>query len=115
MLSKESPTYFEDLFKNAKAFFFGMGREDLVKKMDDMINYKIEDIMGADIELVLYVYKNLPHLKAFTRSKNPIYADINIYKYTLAKWLKEIETFIFQEAIGLEGYIRFSSSARQWL
>lgn len=115
LLSREDPNYFANLFKNAKAFFYGMGREDLVKEMNQKIKGDIEDIMGTTIELVLYVHKNLPFLNAFTRSKNPLYADMNIYKYTITAWLNEIETFIFQQAIGLEGEIRFTISARQWI
>ena len=92
-----------------------MGREDLVKEMNYQIKSKIEDIMGTNIELVLYVHKNLPFLNAFTRSKNPLYADMNIYKYTITAWLNEIEQWIFRQAIELEGEIRFTISARQWI
>jgi hypothetical protein len=115
LLSREDPNYFANLFKNAKAFFFGMGREDLVTEMNYQIKTRIEDIMGTSIEMVLYVHKNLPFLNAFTRSRNPLYSDMNIYKYTITAWLNEIETFIFQQAIELEGEIRFTISARQWI
>jgi hypothetical protein len=115
LLSKQDSDYFPNLFKNSKAFFYGMGREDLVEELDKMIKEKIEDIMGADIEMVLYVYKNLPFINAFTRSKNPLYADIDIYKYTITSWLNEIERFIFQQAVTLEGQIRFSLPSRQFI
>ena len=115
LLSKEDPNYFANLFKNAKAFFYGMGREDLVKEMEYQIKSRIEDIMGTNIELILYVHKNLPFLNAFTRSKNPLYADINIYKYTITAWLNEIEVWIFQKAIDLEGEIRFTLPSRQFI
>jgi hypothetical protein len=115
LLTKEDPNYYANLFKNAKAFFYGMDRKKLVDEMDKMIKNNIEEVMGASIELVLYVHKNLPFLNAFTRSKNPLYADINIYKYTITAWLNEIEQWIFQQAIELEGEIRFTTPARQFI
>jgi len=115
LLSRADPNYYADLFKNAKAFFYGMDKEDLVKEMDAMIKNRIEDVMGTSIELVLYVHKNLPFLNAFTRSKNPLYSDINIYKYTITDWLNEIQNWIFQQAMELEGQIRFTTVARQFI
>lgn len=115
LLSKEDPNYYASLLKNAKAFFYGMDREDLVNEMNKQIKERIEDIMGTSIELILYTHKNLPFVNAFTRSKNPLYADINIFKYTITSWLNEIETFIFQNAIELEGQIRFQTPARQFI
>jgi hypothetical protein len=115
LLTKEDPNYYANLLKNTKAFFYGMGREDLVKKLDLLIKIRIEEVMGTSIELVLHVHKNLPFLNAFTRSKNPLYADINIYKYTLTAWLNEIEQWIFQQAIELEEEIRFTTPARQFI
>jgi hypothetical protein len=115
LLSRVDPSYYQDLFKNAKAFFYGMDREDLVDEMNKQIKERIEDIMGSSIELVLYVHKNLPFLNAFTRSKNPLYADINIYKYTITDWLNDIQNWVFQQAIELEGQIRFQTPARQFI
>jgi hypothetical protein len=115
LLSKEDPNYWANLFKNTKAFFYGMGREDLVKEMNQKIKGDIEEIMGTNIELVLYVHKNLPFLNAFTRSKNPLYADMNIYKYTITSWLTEVEQWIFQNVIELEGEIRFTLPSRQFI
>ena len=115
LLSKQEPSYYADLFKNAKAFFYGMGRADLVDEMEAMIKREIEQVMGSSIELILYVYKNLPYLNSFTRSKNPLYADIDIYKYTLTSWLNEIEKWVFQQAVMLEPQIRFSSRTQQWV
>jgi len=115
LLTKEDPNYYANLLKNSKAFFYGMDRADLVKEMEKMIKDRIEDIMGTSIELILYVHKNLPFLNAFTRSKNPLYADINIYKYTITAWLNEVEQWVFQQAIELEGEIRFTTPARQFI
>jgi len=115
LLSKEDPNYYANLFKNTKAFFYGMGKEDLAKEMDVKIKNQIEEVMGTSIELILYVHKNLPFLNAFTRSKNPLYADINIYKYTITAWLNEIEQWIFQNVIELEGEIRFTLPSRQFI
>lgn len=115
LLTKEDPAYYQNLIKNAKAFFYGMGREDLVDELEKEIKAKIETIMGADINLILQVYKNLPYLNAFTRSKNPTYNHINIHKYTIKQWLEEIERWIFQNTIQLEPEIRFTTPARQFI
>lgn len=105
--------YYRMLFKNVKAFFYGMERNDLSEELDFLIHEKIEKPMGASINWILNVYKNLPTHNSFTRSKNPIYDNMNIYKETLSVWLDEIETWIFQKVIELEGSIRFTTPARQ--
>jgi hypothetical protein len=110
-----NPDYYGNLFKNAKAFFYGMNRYDLVEDMDFIINEKIEKVMGCPISLVLITYKNLPALNSFTRSKHPLYATMNIYKYTIQGWLDEIEGWIFREAQKLEGEIRFTIPAKQFV
>lgn len=115
LLSKESPNYWKDLFKNAKAFFWGMERDDLVKELDDMIETLIEKPMGSDIDTILNVHKNLPTLNSFTRSRNPLHLGENIYKSTITRWLNEIETFIFKTAMSLEGDINFTLSGKQWV
>lgn len=107
--------YWATLFRNAKNFFIGMNREDLVEQLNYIIYEKIERIMSADINHILFTYKNLPFLNSFTRSKNPVYAEMNIYKYTIKTWLEQIETWVFQKVIELEGEIRFTIPAKQFI
>jgi len=116
LLSKEgNPDYYKQLIRNAKAFFYGMGRPDLIEELNQYIKTEIEDTMGTNINNILITYKNLPYLNSFTRSKNPAYADINIYKYTIEEWLDKIEAWIFEQAIQLEPEIRFTTPARQFI
>jgi len=116
LLSKEgNPDYYKQLIRNAKAFFYGMGRPDLIEELNQYIKTEIEDMMGTSINNVLIAYKNLPYLNSFTRSQNPIYADMNIYKYTIEEWLDKIEEWIFEQAIQLEPEIRFTTPARQFI
>jgi hypothetical protein len=114
LLTRQDPDYFFALIRNAKGFFYGMDRMDLINEMEKMMEDKIENIMGVPIDLILNVHKNLT-LKGFTRSKNPLYADINIYKYTITLWLNELEKFIFQNVTMLENSIRFTTPARQYI
>ena len=116
LLSKEgNPDYYKALLKNAKAFFYGMDRMDLIEELTKIIKTKIENVMGANIQSILLTYKNLPALNSFTRSRNPLYADINIFKHTIESWLDEIEEWVFQQAIILEPEIRFTTPARQFI
>lgn len=110
-----NPNYYKMLFKNAKAFFYGMEQDQLIEELDIMIKEKIERPMGASINWVLNVYKNLPTHNSFTRSKNPIYDNMNIYKETLSNWLDEVEAWVFQKVIELEHEIRFTTPARQYI
>lgn len=115
LLSRSDSNYWKDLFRNAKAFFWGMDRDDLVKELYDMIETLIEKPMGSDIDTVLNVHKNLPTLNSFTRSRNPLHLGENIYKSTITRWLTEIETFIFRTAMSLEEQITFTTPARQFV
>lgn len=112
---QNNPDYYTMLFRNAKAFFYGMQRPDLSEDLDYIIKEKIEKIMGANISSVLLTYKNLPTLNSFTRSKLHQFKNYNIYKYTIQGWLDEIENWIFQQVIELEPQIRFLTPARQWV
>lgn len=116
LLPKQSnPDYYVMLFKNAKAFFYGMKRPDLVEDLNFIINEKIEKVMGSPISHLLLTYKNLPYLNSFTRSKHPLYHNMNIYKYTLQTWLEEIEDWIFRQVTSLENQIRFSLPSKQYI
>jgi hypothetical protein len=103
------------LIKNFKAFAYGMNREDLIDDLDFIIREKIEKVMGVSMNQLLMVYKNLPYLNSFTRSKNPMYENMNIYKFTMEKWLEEVEDYVFRKAIQLEGQISFQTPARQFI
>ena len=116
LLTKEGNSdYYRQLLRNAKALFYGMRRTDLIEELNQLIEKKIEKTMGTSINQIFIAYKNLPSLNSFTRSKNPLYADINIYKYTIEQWLDEIEEFVFQKAITLEEDIRFTLPSRQFI
>lgn len=107
--------YYKMLFKNARSLFYGMERFDLALDLDFLIEEKIEKIMGTDAQTILLVFKNLPTHNSFTRSRNPIYEGMNVYKFTIEKWLDEIEGWIMKKVIALEGQIRFSTPARQFI
>lgn len=116
LLPKDNnPNYYTMLFKNTRAFFYGMQREDLVQKLDFIIKHKIEKIMGTSIGNVILTYKNLPTLNSFTRSRNPLYQNTNIYKYAMQEWFEEIEDWIFRNVTALEGEIRFDNTKAQWI
>lgn len=116
LLTKEGNNdYYKQLLRNAKALFYGMQQTKLIDELNQLVEDKIEKIMGTSINNIFLAYKNLPYLNSFTRSKNPLYADINIYKYTIEQWFDEIEDWIFQKAITLEADIRFTTPARQFI
>lgn len=112
---QNNPDYYAMLIKNAKGFFYGMNRPDLVEDLNYIIKEKIEKTMGAELNNVLLTYKNLPTLNSFTRSKQTQYSKINIHKYTIQTWLDEIEEWIFRQIVRLEGEIRFTTPARQFV
>ena len=107
-----NPDYYEMLFRYFKSMVAGMGRRDLILELDSMITEKIEKPMGASYQAVLYVYKNLPSLNAFTKSRNPEYPDEYVHKYTLKQWLDEIQTWIFDQLVMLEPNINFKDSQK---
>lgn len=88
-----------------------MDRQDLVKELNYLIWKEIERKMGVPVSYVLLTYKNLPHSNAYTKSKNPEYIDVKIYKHTLSQWLKTVEDWIFSKLVELEPEIRFTESS----
>ena len=110
-----NPNYYKMLFRSAKNFFFGMRRPDLVEDLDYLIYEMIEKPMGTNINVFLMVYKNQPHLTAFTRSTNPAYQFVDIRKYTQQDWLDKIEEWIFKNVIELEEEIRFTLPAKTYI
>ena len=116
LLEKQgNPDYYKSLFKNTRAFFYGMKREDLIEELNKLISLKIEKPMGATINIVLFVFKNLPYLNSFTKSRITGKQEEYIYKHTLERWLDEIEAWIFKEVTTLEEQIIFSSPPKQWV
>lgn len=107
-----NPEYHETLFRYFKSLAAGMGRADLVAKLNDLIHEKIERPMGSTYQAVLYVYKNLPTLNSFTKSKNPDFPEEYVYKYTIKGWLDEIEAWIFDTLVTLEPLIKFRDSQK---
>jgi hypothetical protein len=106
--------YYNQLFKNFRVFMLGMGRDDLVEGLEWRIKLKIEDIMGASIQHVLIVYKNLRTLEAPVRSKNPLYKWKYIRKYDLQKWLDEIERWCYEKIMEEEENIMFTAPPKFW-
>jgi hypothetical protein len=100
--------YYKMLFRSSKNLFYGLGHPDLVDELDFIIHEKIEKVMGTNINYILLTYKNLPFLNSFTRSKNPLYSEYNIYKYTIEAWLTEVEDWIFRQIAEHEGEIRYT-------
>lgn len=107
-LSPFQPNYWGTLFKYSKAFFDSMGKQELIKELDEQIRVKIEERMGARISYVLMVYENMWSLNSCTRSQNPQVQERYIYKYTIREWLTEIEDWIFEQMNLLESEIRFT-------
>jgi len=116
LLEKQgNPDYYTRLFRNARIFFYGMRRPELVEQMNDMIRKELEIKLGADIRNILLTYKNLPALNSFTRSRVAGKEHEYVYKHDLQKWLDSIEEWIFQRALELEPMIRFSIPPKQWI
>jgi hypothetical protein len=116
LLSKVgNPNYWTQFFKNVRQFFYGMHRDDLVEMLDAIIYEKIEKVMGTKLQMVLLIYKNIPHTNGYTHSKNPVYKDIKIYKYTLEVWLDEIEQWCIRQVMELSLQIRWTTPARQYI
>lgn len=115
LLDRGSPNYYQQLFRRAKDFFYGMQREDLVEKLDYIIQKKIEEVMGVPISNILLVYKNMPALNSFTRSRNPTFKNVNVYKQTIQTWLDEIENWIFMQVWSLEHSIRYTLPAKTYI
>jgi len=107
-LSPFQPNYWETLFKYSRAFFYGMGHQEFIDELDRLIKIEIEDKMGAKIQFVLMVYENLPFLNSFTKSRNPMYENMYIYKYTIREWLTNIEDWIYERLAECEPEIRFT-------
>jgi len=102
-----NPEYYEQLFKYFRSLVVGMDKSELIYELNELLAEKIEKPMGASYQSVLYVYKNLPSLSAFTKSNNPEFPDEYVRKYTIKKWLDEIEAWIFEQLILLEPNIKF--------
>jgi hypothetical protein len=108
-----NPDYYKTLFRNAKAFFIGMGRMDLKEQLETFIKDNVEKKIGREIDDILMVYKNLPYLNSFTRSHVPGVEAKNIYKQEITRWLDQVETYIFSKAFELESEIIFSMRPEQ--
>lgn len=107
-----NPDYYESLFRYFKSLAAGMNKHELIATLDELLKEKIEKPMGSSYQSVLYVYKNLPSLNAFTKSNNPEYPDEYVRKYTLKAWLDEIEAWIFDQLVILEPQINFKDSQK---
>jgi len=116
LLQKEgNPNYWKNLFRNAKAFFYGMNREDLIEELDKQISIEVEKKIGLEINYVLYIYKNLMFLNSFTKSRVAGKDTEYIYKYTIEQWLDKVETWVFKTIISLEPLVRFTMPPKQFV
>ena len=107
-----NPEYYEQLFRYFKSLAAGMKKIELIYELNELLVEKIEKPMGASYQSVLYVYKNLPTLNSFTKSNNPEFPEEYVRKYTIKKWLDEIEAWIFDELVKLEPSINFRDSQK---
>jgi hypothetical protein len=108
-----NPDYYKQLFRNTKAFFYGMNRPDLDLELDKLVHKRLEKWLGTSIQNILLVYKNMPYLNSFTRTKTINTREV--YKYDIERRLDEIEKWVFQTAITLEGDIIFSIPPKQYM
>lgn len=106
------PDYYEKLFKYFRSLCHSMNQQGLVEVMEEKIKTTVEERMGTELSMVLYVYKNLPALNSMTRSKSPTYHQEYVYKSEIKRWLDDIEEWIFDELVGFETSIRFRESQR---
>ncbi len=107
-LSDMQPKYWETLFKWSKAFFYGLDRQDLIEELDRLIRVNIENRFAQPIDMVLYVYENLQALNSFTKIRHSDSDIVQVYKWQIRRWLKEIEDWIYQNITDLEPQIRFT-------
>lgn len=107
-----NPDYYETMKKYFVNICISIGRKDLVDELNDLIHEKVEEPMGSHWQLILYTYKNLPALNSFTKSRNPDYPYEYVRKYEIQKWLDEVEDFVFNTLVELEGRIRFHDSQK---
>ena len=116
LLDKQgNPSYYQNLIKNTRAFFYGMKREDLDKELNQKIKELVENQTGMDITHTLLVYKHMQRIKDFTKSRKIGEEETRIYKYMLQAWLDELEKWIFRTAIRIEKEIRFSTPPKQYV
>ena len=107
-----NPDYYEDLFRYFNSLCAGMKKTSYIIELKELIRVKIEEPMGSPLQSVLWVYKNLPTLNSFTKSKNPEYRNDYVYKYELKMWLDEIQAWLFDKLVDLEPEIRFKDAQK---
>jgi len=106
------PDYHDKLFKYFKSLCMSMNRIDLIMELDYKIKEGVEDKLGTNINLALWVYKNLPALNSMTRSRNPAYKTEYVYKLEIKMWLDNIESWIFGQLVEFEPTIRFREAQK---
>lgn len=65
--------------------------------------------MGADLDTVQMIYKNMPYLNSFTRT-NSEYIDemgMRVYKYEIKRRFEQIMEWGYVQLVSLESDIRF--------
>jgi len=108
-----NPNYYEQLIRNTKLFFYGLGKPDLVDEMQIIIEEKLENRLGRKYNHILFIYKNFRQLKSFTRPVNKPFEKI--HKYEIKIWLDEVEEWILRKVSEQEKHIRYTTTAKQWV
>lgn len=117
LLEKEgNSVYYKKLFRNTKFFFYGLGREDLIKEMENIISEKVCSRTGKDINEVLSDYEGM-----VLKGRKFVLSGINVesrkylMKKDLEKWLDEVEDWIMRKMTLLESHVRFTIPPKQWV
>jgi len=86
-----------------------LNRPDLIEEMDNMVKELIEKPMGANLDTVQMIYKNMPYLNSFTRTQSE-YIDemgMRIYKWQIKERFEKIIDWMFIQLVALEPEIKF--------
>jgi hypothetical protein len=77
--------------------------------MDAMVQNLICKPMGADLDTVQMIYKNMPYLNSFTRTQSEYIDELGmrVYKYEIKRRFEQIMDWMFVQLVSLESEIRF--------
>jgi len=111
MSSAPIPDQYKTAFRYFKNLCMSLERYDLIRQLDKHINELIEKPLGADLDIVQMIYKNMPYMNSFTRTHTD-YTDIlgaKIYKYQIKQRFETIMDWIFIQLVQLEPRIKFKA------
>lgn len=86
-----------------------LDRYDLIEELAQLIKDKLEKPLGADVDTIQMIYKNMPYLNSFTRTQSEYVDELGskIYKYDIKKRFEEVMDWMFTQLVQLEPSIRF--------